>query len=75
MNDGLGRPPEREDFEAWAVSAFLADRDFSGRVQFYRHGGDGLWDAYCAGAAAQRGRDAIASRDHMNAIFTGALDE
>jgi len=70
MNDGLGRPPEREDFDAWAVSAGFAERDSAGRVWFYRNGGDGLWEGYCAGARAQRGRDAIASRDHMNAVLT-----
>lgn len=31
--------------------------------------GDGMWEAYCAGAGDQPGRDAIASRDHLNAIF------
>ena len=68
-NDGLGVLPERADFEAWAVSAFFADRDAQGRVFFHRNGGDGMWEAYCAGAGDQRGRDARASRDYLNAMF------
>jgi hypothetical protein len=68
FSDGLGRPPERADFEAWAVSAGFAYRNHQG-FWFYRNGGDGMWEAYCAGAGDQRGRDAIASRDHLNAIF------
>lgn len=61
-------PPERADFEAWAISAGFAYRNHQG-FWFYRNGGDGMWEAYCAGAGDQRGRDAIASRDHLNAIF------
>jgi hypothetical protein len=53
--DGLGRSPERADFEAWAVSAGFAYRNHQG-FWFYRNGGDGLLEAYCAGAGAQRGR-------------------
>lgn len=72
MTNGLGRPPERADFEAWAVSADFARRDAAGRLWFHRNGGDGMWEAYCAGAGDQRGRDAVASRDHLNAIFHDA---
>lgn len=68
LTDGLGRPPKRADFEAWAISAGLAHRNHQG-FWFYRDGGDGLWEAYCAGAGDQRGRDAVASRDLLNAIF------
>jgi hypothetical protein len=68
LTDGLGRPPERADFEAWALSAGFAYRNHQG-FWFCRNGGDGMWEAYCAGAGDQRGRDAIASRDHLNAIF------
>lgn len=68
-NDGLGRVPERADFEAWATCAGFGERDDKGRFWFYRNGGDGMWEAYCAGAGDQRGRDAIASRDHLNAVL------
>ena len=74
LADGLGRPPERADFEAWAVSAGLAYRNNTGLL-FYRNGGDGLWEAYCAGAGAQRGRDAIASRDYLNEVFKSVRGE
>ena len=69
MSDGLGRAPERKDFEAWAVCAGFAYRNHLG-FWFHRNGGDGLWEAYWNGACAQRGRDAVASRDHMNAVLT-----
>ena len=68
-NDGLGRSPERTDFDAWAVCAGFADRGVDGRVLFHRNGGDGMWEAYCAGAGDQRGRDAIAGRDYLNNIL------
>ena len=71
--DGLGRPPERADFEAWANVAGFGERDASGKFWFYRNGGDGMWEAYCAGAGDQRGRDAIASRDHLNAVLADAM--
>ena len=70
-SDGLGRPPERADFEAWANVAGFGERDAHGKFWFYRNGGDGMWEAYCAGAGDQRGRDAIASKDHLNALFEG----
>lgn len=39
LSDGLGRPPERADFEAWAISIGLAYRNHHG-VWFYRAGGE-----------------------------------
>ena len=69
--DGLGRPPERADFEAWANVAGFGERDASGNFWFYRNGGDGMWEAYRAGAGDQRGRDAIAGRNQLNAILDG----
>ena len=69
LNAGLGRSPERDDFDAWAVCAGFADRAWDGRVLFHRCGGDGMWEAYCAGAGDQRGRDAIAGRDYLNTIL------
>jgi hypothetical protein len=59
----VGRPPNRADFEAWAISAGLAYRDHHG-LWFYRNGGDGLWEAYRAGASDQRER-----QDHFNAVL------
>lgn len=69
LTDGLGLPPERADFEAWANVAGFGERDANGKFWFYRNGGDGMWEAYCAGAGDQRSRDAIASRDTVNALY------
>ena len=68
-NDGLGLLPERADFEAWANVDGFGERDGNGKFWFYRNGGDGMWEAYCAGAGEQRARDARASRDYLNAMF------
>lgn len=70
--DGLGRPPERADFEAWANVAGFGERDAAGNFWFYRNGGDGMWDAYCAGAGDQRGRDAAAMRDYVGRVAVDA---
>lgn len=43
----------RADFEAWSVSAGFAYRNHQG-FWFYRNGGDGMFEAYCAGAVSQR---------------------
>lgn len=51
LRDGLGRSPGRADFEAWAISAGFAYRNEHG-FWFYRNGGEGMWEAYCAGAAS-----------------------
>ena len=67
----LGRPPERADMEAWANVAGLGEYNASRTFWFYRNGGDGLWEAYCAGAGAQRARDAVAGRDYLNAALSG----
>lgn len=42
----------RADFEAWSVSAGFAYRNHQG-FWFYRNGGDGMFEAYCAGAVKQ----------------------
>lgn len=43
----------RADFEAWSVSAGFAYRNHQG-FWFYRNGGDGMFEAYCAGYCACR---------------------
>ena len=43
----------RADFEAWSVSAGFAYRNHQG-FWFYRNGGNGMFEAYCAGAVSQR---------------------
>jgi hypothetical protein len=73
MTDGLGPLPETADFEGWANVAGFGERDASGKFWFYRNGGDGMWDAYCAGAGDQRGRDAVAMRDHIGQTVVDAV--
>lgn len=63
LSDQLGLPPERADFEGWANVAGFGERDASGKFWFYRNGGDGMLEAYIAGAGEQRARDARATRD------------
>jgi predicted NBD/HSP70 family sugar kinase len=66
LNDGLGPLPERADFEGWANVAGFGERDANGAFWFYRNGGDGMLEAYLAGAGEQRARDARATRDWVN---------
>jgi hypothetical protein len=52
-NAELGQTATRREFESWAVTANYAKRNDDGGVCFHRHGGDGMYEAYCAGVGAR----------------------